>query len=208
MIKLVVFDYDGTIFDTFEIVYNMLHSLDKERFHFNVFTSKKVLKDIYMDNFFAALRKRTKKDLFDFKKCAEKENCKRANILKLFKGLKKILKQLKKHYKLAIISSNFKSAMKKALKKNNIDFFDVILGAGTIESKTVKLKKLAKRFKLKPGEVVYVVDTVGDIKEAKKAKVKTIAVTWGYHKKKRLSKAKPDKIISKPEQLLKAVEGL
>ena len=208
MVKLIVCDYDGTIFDTFKIVYDMLHSLDKE-FNFSVFTSRKALKDIYMDNFYKSLRKScSEADLSGFKKLLEKENKKKAGSLKLFKGMKKILKQLKKHYKLAIISSNFKSAMKKALKKNDIDFFDAILGAGKIESKVEKFKILEKRFKLKPNEVVYVCDTVGDIKEAKKAKVKTIGVTWGYHEKNRLSKAKPDKIISRPEQLIKAVENL
>ena len=109
---------------------------------------------------------------------------------------------------MVIVSSSFKSLMKKVLKKNDIDFFNQILGTEAGESKVEKIKKCIKKFKLKPKEVVYIGDTVGDLLEAKKAKVKTIGVTWGYHGKKRLIKAKPNKIINKPVQLINEVEDL
>ena len=208
MIKLVVFDYDGTIVDSFEIVYNIQRKLEK-KFNLGIFTSKKALKDIYMTNFYTGIKKKyKKKDLSQYKVECEKLNIQAADKMKVFKNLKQVLRKLKKKYKMVIVSSSFNSVMKKALKKNGIDFFSQILGTEAGESKVEKIKKCIKNFKLKPKEIVYVADTVGDIKEAKKAKVKTIGVTWGYHCKKRLSKAKPNKIINKPQQLIKAVEDL
>lgn len=52
------------------------------------------------------------------------------------------------------------------------------------------------------GDVYFVTDTAGDVIEGNRAEVKTIAVTWGFHDRERLEKAKPDIIVNTPEELL------
>jgi phosphoglycolate phosphatase len=56
---------------------------------------------------------------------------------------------------------------------------------------------------MKKEKTFYVGDTVGDIKEARLAGVKTVAVTWGWHNKERLEMASPDYVIETPDDLLK-----
>jgi phosphoglycolate phosphatase len=51
-------------------------------------------------------------------------------------------------------------------------------------------------------ELFYIGDTLGDIHEAHEARVKSIAVTWGYHSRKELEKIKPDYIVDRPKALL------
>jgi phosphoglycolate phosphatase len=52
------------------------------------------------------------------------------------------------------------------------------------------------------GHTFYVCDTAGDIREAREAGVKAVAVTWGWHPRERLERAKPDAFIEKSEDLL------
>lgn len=43
----------------------------------------------------------------------------------------------------------------------------------------------------------------GDVREAREAGVRTVAVTWGWHPRERLERACPDVLIDKPEDLLR-----
>ncbi len=49
----------------------------------------------------------------------------------------------------------------------------------------------------------YIGDTAGDVREAKQAGVKAVAVTWGWHSRETLEAAGPDFIVQEPEDLLK-----
>ena len=105
----------------------------------------------------------------------------------------------KKNY-IYVISSNSGDAINKVLKEFDIDCIKGILGGDVEKSKVAKILKLKKENKGK--EIFYIGDTTGDITEAKKAKVKNIAVTWGVHSKKQLEEVKPDYIVNEPEELL------
>ena len=50
--------------------------------------------------------------------------------------------------------------------------------------------------------------TVHDIEMVKTAKIKIIAVTWGYNAKKELKQASADCIINDPGELFKILRGL
>ena len=52
------------------------------------------------------------------------------------------------------------------------------------------------------GHTFYVCDTAGDVREAREAGVKTVAVTWGWHPRSRLERARPDVIVDDPKKLL------
>ncbi|MGZ3648342.1 MAG: HAD family hydrolase [Syntrophales bacterium] len=45
-------------------------------------------------------------------------------------------------------------------------------------------------------------DTTGDIKEARLAGVRTVAVTWGWHSKEKLETVRPDYLIETVKDLL------
>ena len=87
-------------------------------------------------------------------------------------------------------------------------FFSEVLGKETHKSKVEKFKMIFKEYGLKPEECIFVTDTLGDLREAKKVGVPTIAVTWGYHGKTRLKKGSPNLIIHDFEELTGAIEKL
>lgn len=118
----------------------------------------------------------------------------------------RILKELSLKYKLAIISSTHSSYIKNYLNdKNLLEEFAEILGSDFDLSKADRIRNLLKKYSIKSEETVYVTDTVGDINEARGCGVKSIAVTWGFHEEKTLREANPEKIISNPADLIKAI---
>jgi phosphoglycolate phosphatase len=201
MIKLLIFDYDGVIFDTEDMVYNLVMKECRKHCKIPIRTRKEFI-ELYKSNFYESMKKRgvSKKGMEKIKK--ESIGILSRKKLKAHKGIKKALDMLSKTHTLAVVSSNYDSVMKKNLKKNSmLENFSFILGTEEGESKLQKIKSLLRKKKASGAEAVLITDTTGDIKEAKKAGIKAMAVTWGFHTKRMLEKAKPDFIVGKPMQI-------
>lgn len=201
MINLLIFDYDGVLFDTRKIAFNLIKECCQK------FLNKKIddkeFVDIYKSNFYEAMLKRgvSRKKLEEIKEYAFKKLEKKQ--LHVHSGIKSMSKKMSTSHTLAVISSNYDLVMKNNLKKAGIlDNFHYILGTEEGENKKQKIRNLLKQTKTSKAEAVFITDTVGDIKEAKQAGIKTMAVTWGFHNKKTLKTAKPDYIAEKTSQII------
>jgi len=144
----------------------------------------------------------TKKDKNDFllKKTG--------SLARPIEGVVNALKELKKYYRLALISNSIHEEIVKLLGAAKVSprLFSVILGSGEMDHKPSKevIKNVEKVAKAK---VEYFVgDTTYDIKTGKAAGVKTVAVLSGIHDIKTLGKEDPTMIIESvavlPEILL------
>ena len=123
--------------------------------------------------------------------------------------LKNLIKKIDKEKKLAIVSSTPGSTIRDILEREGIaTYFSDFFGSDVDRSKVVKIKMLLEKYKVSPDDAVFITDTVGDIMEARECGVESIAVTWGFHEEKTLQKAKPEKIVSTPEDLLKAIQEI
>jgi len=195
---ILIFDYDGVIVDSMPLVLEVLNKLGP-KYGINLSTREDV-ENLFEKNVYDSLRE-LGLDEHKLENLKEKLGLRLLLLqshVKLFK-IKTVLKKLKKKNKLFVITSNLSIVIKHNMKKNNIEFDDVI-GAETEKS---KVKKILALKELYPNEEYYYIgDTSGDIVEGKEAYVKTIAVTWGYHKRDRLEKVKPDYIIDSPKELL------
>jgi len=193
MIKNIIFDFDGVIHDTFEIGYSTNKELDKS-------ITKEEYKDFFNGNLYKHIKIKPKNYnlFFDI---AEKK----------YKGLiieneiKKELLKLKKKYRLFIITSTKESILKNYFHENNLkDLFNEIFGFETHTSKEEKFKILFKKYNISNEDCIFITDTLGDILEANKIGVKSIAVDYGFHDAERLKKGNPIKIISH----IREIEGL
>jgi len=205
LIKAIIFDFDGVIFNTEDAVFKLIKKLCK-KYKCDV-KDKEDFKRLYNENFYRSIARRgvKGKKLDKFKKDCEEEL---KNIhMRIFQQIPPILNELSRHYYLAVISSNFKKIITENLqKKGLLGDFSAIVGADVIENKVDRINKCVHIFGIEPKEALYVGDTTGDVKEAKQAKVKSMAVTWGFHGRAALKKQNPNYIVSRPNQILKELK--
>ena len=125
-------------------------------------------------------------------------------IPKMFRGMKDVIKRLSEKSPIFVVSSSIKSSIERDLMHNGIRV-DEVMGAENGMSKVAKIRKIKKRF---PSSMIfYIGDTTGDMKESRKAGVITVAVTWGYHRRKALEKENPDYIARSVKELEKILSG-
>ena len=86
-------------------------------------------------------------------------------------------------------------------------FLEVYGGAGLF-GKARYLKKLLKEQNLEKEDAMYIGDEARDIKAAHSAKIKIIAVTWGFARPADLEALEPTATAEHPEDLIKILEEL
>ena len=200
MPRVLLFDFDGVIVDSIDVCMKRVIDVCKEQGYSKIATKKDFL-SLYDNNFYENLVKRgvPKEEVPNLIKEFHIELREQRRI-KLFSRMKEVLKELSTHNKIFIVTSNFTKPVKEFLKINCIDCFEEVLGADKETSKVKKMNYVKSKFK--GYELFYIGDTKGDIIEGKKAGVKTIAVSWGWHSEEKLKKAKPDIMIHSPNELI------
>jgi len=119
------------------------------------------------------------------------------------------LKRLALAHSLYVISSNSEKAIKNVLEKSEIlNLFSGIMGVETHPSKIEKFKMLMQENGVTIENTVFVTDTLGDVKEAHKVKIRTIAETFGFHDRNRLELGNPFKIVDSWDEIEKAISEL
>ncbi|MBU1122329.1 MAG: HAD-IA family hydrolase [Candidatus Omnitrophota bacterium] len=201
--KIIIFDFDGTIADTFSHLLKIGNRLADE------FDFKKIQR-----NEITSLQKKKPIDIIKhlnvpilkipvILRHLKRELHKEIATVELIPGLKEVLPQLKKKgHILGILSSNSSENVATFLRNHNLDFFDFVTTTSKLWSKNIQLKKIIKSHKLNRNNVIYVGDEKRDIIAAKKAKIKVAAVTWGYNSAKVLAEYHPDYLIKNPQELL------
>lgn len=122
----------------------------------------------------------------------------------IFQGLKEVLTELSGKYKMGIVSSNKKRYILNFLQKYGIEqCFEFIVSESSLFGKHRVLKKLMHKQKLRNDQLIYIADEVRDIQACKKAGIPVIAVTWGYNHRDILQSYTPDYLIEVPSDLRK-----
>jgi phosphoglycolate phosphatase len=201
MIKYIVFDFDGTLADTFEIMKEIAIS------EFEDISDKDF--ELLRDEGIKGMIKRKNIHILDLPRlvlrCTSK--MKDNNNVKLFPEVLESVRTLSESYKLGIVSSNSEENITKILKKHNVqNLFDFILSKSSIFGKDKVLKTMCAKYQISPSEVVYIGDEDRDIIAAKKIKIKNIAVTWGYNSEKKLKEVNPDYIVNTPRDIFKKID--
>jgi len=181
--KLLIFDFDGVLEDTFDwnfkVAKKRYKGIDKESyrtwFNGNIYEHPIVLEagPMNVEEYFEIYKKG-----FVGKKLKNK--------------FKKFLGQVSKEYTLVIISSIDEDIIFPYLKRSNaLHFFKDIWGYKTEMSKIKKFKIFLKKYKISKKDCLFITDTLGDILEANKVGIPSLGVSWGYHHKKTLLKGSP-----------------
>ena len=198
-LKNIIFDFDGVIADTHDMVYEIFKKFDKD-----------ISKNQYHDIFDTNINEHDKQDVGaskDFFEYFFKEYIKNLNSDYLYKNADNILRELvDSGYKLYIISSNSEKGILKFLKKNNLEIFEKVLGYETNILKVKKFKILEKTCKINTNNSIFITDTVADIKEGHEVGCKVLAETFGYHDRERLEKETPEWIVDSWEEIIEVIK--
>ncbi len=191
--KIIIFDFDGVIVDTFDIAYDIYKS------HVPEISADEYL-SYFEGNIYDALNiTRKRVDNNDFFPLYTDQLLSRDPI----SGIGDVIKQLTQEYILVIVSSTINEPIDMFLQKHNLlEPFSEILGGDIAERKTEKLEMILEKYKVEPNDCLFITDTLGDLREADKVDIQSIAVTWGYHNAHTLEKGKSYAFARKPQEIL------
>ncbi len=205
-VKFIIFDFDGVIGDTMNFYKEIGVSLYEEFRHEKA--EPKMVEKLMSKNLVFLVRelKIPLTKLPYLEKRFRQDLTLKINQVKIFKGIKEILEQIRKEgYLLGVLSSNSKENLTYVFKKNKIDFFDFIYSGSSLFGKGKVLATLMKKENLDFQKTIYIGDELRDVQAAKQNKVSVIAVGWGYNKEKLLKEENPDYFAGKPEDILKII---
>jgi phosphoglycolate phosphatase-like HAD superfamily hydrolase len=209
-IKVIIFDFDGTIADTLDTLVTITNRLAVEFGHKQTapeelaqlrnLSSREIVMQSGISIFkLPFLLKKIKENLHD-----------EIQHLNPITGIKEALMQLKHEgNQLGILTSNSEENVRAFLKNQDMEeLFSFVYSETTLFSKHKLIRKFMKRNFLSPEEIVYVGDETRDIESAKKINIKAIAVSWGFNSEEVLAKHKPDFLIQKPSELINVMRSL
>lgn len=201
--KYIVFDFDGTLAnsrDVFIQAWNVYASV----YHYDPITQAEVDATKHL-----SLHQRAKKFHFPMHKLPIiipkvhryfREHIKE---VKLYPGIKEMLQSLTQEgYEIFILSSNEKENIKLLLQQEEIDLINDVLTSSKIFGKDSVLKKLIKKYYLKPGELLYVGDELRDIQACNKVNVPFMWVSWGIDGFDLIEKENPEFVVHTPEEII------
>jgi len=193
---LLLFDFDGTIADSFpQFVLAFNHELERRGMKpvintepYRALSTKEILRSFRVRWYqFPFIVRRVRAFMIE-----------RLHDAKPHKGMVATLKALHKKYRIGVATTNDAKAVRSYLDAHNIPC-DLLVGNIGLFGKGRALKRLAKR----EGPIVgYVGDEVRDMKAAQKARVRTIAVSWGYNTPATLKALSPDVFVTNAKELL------
>lgn len=208
-IKHVVFDFDGTIADSLNLVIELMNQVaGKYKF------------DPIREEDYEYLRSLTLMErcravhisLYQIPRIGlelTKTYSRAINSIKAFAGINEMIIKLKKQdLKLSIISSNTSNNIRKFLNNNNLNYFDSVYSSSNLFGKDKAINSFIKKQHLVKEELIYIGDEHRDIVASQANKIKVIAVSWGADSLKILSKSNPDFIVERPSQIVEIIEAL
>lgn len=126
--------------------------------------------------------------------------------VKPYDGVVDVLKNLQNAgVSIGVLTSNNASLVSDFFEKNNFPVFDFIVSEKTLFGKEKALRKIIKRHKLIDHRIIYVGDEPRDITACYKAGIKVIGVTWGVGGREGLESTPPDRLVDTAEQLQAAI---
>lgn len=203
-IKAVLFDIDGTLLDTTELLYQAFEYAIKSQ-NLKPPSRKQMSKviGVSLENCYLTFAPSGDNQLLC--KTHNEFQIKNSHLSKLFPKTTEVLKKLKrKGIKLAGITNRWRSTAEISIKRSNLDqyleFINYRDGFTNIKPDPEMLHHAIEKLGVSKDEAIMVGDTAIDIKAAKDAGIKSVGVTYGFLGKS-IVELKPDFIIDNIDEL-------
>ena len=212
MIKLIIFDYDGVIVNSFPKVHK-IYSKMCAKLGKSCPKTLEGFKKVYGHSSSECYQQLgfTDEDIQEGNKIYKKEI---GNVKSLpFDGIKEVLEKLIQKHKLMVVSSSYREDIEQKLKGFNLlKYFSKVLGRESIKIKRFEkveaIKEALNEYNASPNETLLVGDRNVDFIEGTKAgldKILLVDYGWGYDLK-LIPKYKSKSCVKKPKDLIEAIK--
>ncbi len=207
--KLIIFDFDGTLANSFPIVLNMLDEL-AQKFntkrlnhadipHLRNYTPRKIMK---MHN----VRLWKVPAILKFTRMRMRSD---AHRIHKFEGIDEVIRELyERNIKLGIITTNTRGIVEQVLGPEIFKLITYFLGEVSLFGKPKALKKMLSLSGVEKSETLAIGDEIRDLDAAKKVNIPFGAVLWGFASPEALSARNPSYTFNQPAQILELIEKL
>ncbi|MBE0411132.1 MAG: HAD family hydrolase [Anaerolineales bacterium] len=205
--SLILFDFDGVLADTLADMLRFAQQVCDELGvnHTVVQTDLSELEVMSFATFGRACE--TPEDLVDefVRRCTEKF-AEKESPPAIFDGLGEVMRKLAGRHWLAVVTGNTGGNVRAFLEQHGLS--GCVRAVYGVDLPGTKLEKIlmAKGQFAAEGEAVFMVgDSLSDIRAAREAGVKTIAVSWGHQSLDKLIEAQPDHVVHSPGELVEII---
>jgi len=203
-IKMIAFDYDGVIVDSFEHNLETVNEALQEIGHHTLSTADDLRNLQKMTFAQLGLDLGVPAEMVpDWELHTAKKLLNTTHKVELFDTIAAAISALSENYVIAVMSNTLSSVIETVLQREGLrDKFAVIYGGEHPGNKADKLKKLAAENNIAPAQVCMIGDALSDVRAAHEAGTRSIAVTWGFQNRELLETVEPDLLVDSPEELL------
>lgn len=206
-VKVIIFDFDGTLADTLETLLAITNRLAAEFGYPHIdleavrtlqrLSSRDIIRQSRIPIFkIPFLLRRLKADL-------QQE----IHQVSLFPGIAEALKEMHQQgHILGIVTSNSTDNVNTFLDTHQLGhLFTFVCSGTTIFGKHRVIRRILKQQGFDEDQVIYVGDETRDIESAGKIPIQIISVTWGFNTRQVLAQYQPDYLVDTPHELARIV---
>lgn len=202
-IRLVVFDFDGTLSDSGDWFLSVIDQLAR-RFRFRTVKPEEV----------EMLRHRSSREVIDYLGIARwkmpliARQVRRmvgrdAHEIELFPGTPDLLERLAATgVKIALVTSNSERNARLILGADHAARIDYFACGASLFGKVPKFRKVLRKLAIPADQALAIGDETRDVDAAREVGMRAGSVLWGYASEEALLAAKPDTTFRKPEDIL------
>jgi len=202
----IIFDFDGTIADSFETVVQIFYELTGRREPLSADQIQR-LRGTSLHQ--AAKELQIARWRIPFLLLKGRRRMRRVVAqLEPFAGIPELIHKLHAEgHELFIVSSNSVANIRAFLHRHNLHtYFLEMYGSVGLFNKRGALRRLLKDQNLEVVQAAYVGDEVRDVQAAQSLKLRVIAVAWGFAAGASLQAARPTALAKQPADLLRILE--
>jgi phosphoglycolate phosphatase len=203
LIRLVIFDFDGTLSDSGDWFLSVIDQL-AQRFRFRTVAPDQV----------EMLRHKSSREVIDFlgisrwkmpliARHLRKLVGRNAHEIELFPGTPDLLERLADTgVKIALVTSNSEANARKILGEEHAARIDFYACGSSLFGKAPKFRRVLKKMGIPAAQALAIGDETRDIDAAREVGMRAGSVLWGYASEAVLTALQPDALFRKPQDII------